>query len=69
MDKYLLNKTALVTGAASGIGKATALLYGQLGAKVMVSDIDETQGRQVVDELTEAGATAIFFKADVSVPD
>ena len=69
MDMYLLNKTALVTGAASGIGKATALLYGQLGANVMVSDVNETQGQQVVDELTAAGATAIFFEADVGVPD
>ncbi|GHB69924.1 SDR family NAD(P)-dependent oxidoreductase [Persicitalea jodogahamensis] len=65
MDKYLSDKTALVTGAASGIGKATALLYGQLGANVMVSDIDETLGRQVVDELTAAGGNARFFKADV----
>ena len=46
MDKDLQGKTALVTGAASGIGRAVALLYGQHGANVMVSDIDETQGRQ-----------------------
>ena len=65
MDKYLSDKTALVTGAASGIGRATALLYGKLGARVMVSDIDEVQGRQVADELTAAGASARFFKADV----
>ena len=69
METYLLNKTALVTGAASGIGKATALLYGQLGATVMVSDVNETQGQQVVDELTEAGASAQFFKADVGDPE
>jgi len=68
MDKYLNGKTALVTGAASGIGKATALLYGQLGANVMLSDVNETQGQQVVDQMVTAGATARFFKADVGDP-
>lgn len=68
MDKDLQGKTALVTGAASGIGRAVALLYGQHGASVMVSDIDETQGRQVVAELTAAGANARFYKADVGDP-
>ena len=65
MDKDLQGKTALVTGASSGIGRAVALLYGQHGANVMVSDIDETQGRQVVAALTAAGANARFYKADV----
>jgi NAD(P)-dependent dehydrogenase (short-subunit alcohol dehydrogenase family) len=65
MDKDLQGKTALVTGAASGIGRAVALLYGQHGANVMVSDVDETTGRQVVAELTAAGVNARFCKADV----
>jgi len=65
MDKDLQGKNALVTGAASGIGRAVALLYGQHGAKVMVSDIDETQGQQVVAELRAAGAEARFYLADV----
>ncbi|MGY3090906.1 NAD(P)-dependent dehydrogenase (short-subunit alcohol dehydrogenase family) [Hymenobacter sp. UYAg731] len=65
MDKDLQGKTALVTGAASGIGRAVALLYGQHGANVMVSDIDETSGQQVVAELSAAGAHARFCKADV----
>jgi len=68
MDKDLQGKNALVTGAASGIGRAVALLYGQHGAKVMVSDIDEVQGQQVVAELQAAGAIARFYRADVSDP-
>jgi NAD(P)-dependent dehydrogenase (short-subunit alcohol dehydrogenase family) len=68
MHNDLQGKTALVTGAASGIGRAVALLYGQYGASVMVSDIDEVQGQQVVAELTTAGANAQFFKADVGDP-
>ncbi len=65
MDKDLQGKTALVTGAASGIGKAVALLYGQHGANVVVSDVDEGQGQQVVDQLRAGGANAGFVKADV----
>ena len=68
MHNDLQGKTVLVTGAASGIGRAVALLYGQYGANVMVSDIDETQGQQVVAELTAAGTNAQFYKADVGDP-
>ena len=68
MNNNLQGKTALVTGAASGIGKAVALLYGQHGAKVMVSDVDEVQGQQVAQQLKDAGADARFFKADVGDP-
>jgi NAD(P)-dependent dehydrogenase (short-subunit alcohol dehydrogenase family) len=68
MHNDLQGKTVLVTGAASGIGRAVALLYGQYGANVMVSDIDEPQGQQVVAEIQSAGGNAHFFKADVSDP-
>jgi NAD(P)-dependent dehydrogenase (short-subunit alcohol dehydrogenase family) len=68
MHNDLQGKTVLVTGAASGIGRAVALLYGQYGANVMVSDIDEPQGQQVVAEIQSAGGNAQFFKADVSDP-
>ena len=68
MNKDLQGKTALVTGAASGIGKATALLFGQYGANVMVSDIDQAPGQQVADQLKASGINARFFRADVSDP-
>ncbi|MCC6289847.1 MAG: SDR family oxidoreductase [Chitinophagaceae bacterium] len=60
------NKTALVTGAGSGIGKATAELYAKLGAKVVVSDINEAHGQQVVSQIKAAGGESFFIKADVS---
>ncbi|GAB3018343.1 SDR family NAD(P)-dependent oxidoreductase [Spirosoma pulveris] len=68
MEKDLLGKTALVTGAASGIGKAVAELYGLRGANVMISDIDDAQGQQVVERLTAAGVPARYCKSDVSDP-
>ena len=66
MDKDLQGKTALVTGAASGIGRAIALLYGQHGANVMLSDVNETLGLEVTELVKATGAAARFFKADVS---
>jgi NAD(P)-dependent dehydrogenase (short-subunit alcohol dehydrogenase family) len=68
IDNDLQGKTALVTGGASGIGKAVALLYGQYGANVMVSDIDETQGQQVAAQIEAAGGKARFLRADVGDP-
>lgn len=62
-------KTAIVTGAASGIGKAIATLYAKEGAQVVVSDLDEAGGKETVDEITRAGGKATFFKADSSSPE
>lgn len=60
------NKVAIITGAGSGIGKATALLFAREGAKVVVSDINESHGNSVVQEIRQAGGNAVFIKADSS---
>ena len=65
----LKNKTAIITGAGSGIGKATAELFVREGAKVVVSDINEQNGRAVVAEINNNGGEAIFIKADTSKPE
>lgn len=67
--KLLENKVALITGAGSGIGKATAELFAQEGAKVVVSDIHEGNGKSAVDEISKKGGTAFFIKADSSKPE
>jgi 3(or 17)beta-hydroxysteroid dehydrogenase len=59
-------KVAIVTGSAEGIGKATAILFGKEGAKVVVADINETKGKEVVDEINKADGDAIFFLLDVT---
>lgn len=70
MDKYLTGKTAIVTGAASGIGEAAALLYAELGANVVVSDIDETKGNAVAANIKRLGGQSLFVRTDVSrAPD
>lgn len=61
-----LNKVAMVTGASSGIGKATALAYAKEGAKVAVVARREVQGQETVEEIKSAGGEAVFFKADMS---
>ena len=66
MEKDLLSKTAIVTGAASGIGEAAALLYAAHGAKVVVSDVNEKRGNETVQKIIKNSGEAIFVKADVS---
>jgi len=65
----LENKTALITGAASGIGRATALLFAKEGARVVAVDIDEAGGRHTVDLIRERDLEAAFIRADVSRQD
>jgi len=66
MGSKLKGKPAIVTGSATGIGKATAVLFAKEGAQVVVSDVDEIGGRQVANAITSDGGEAIFVPADVS---
>jgi len=59
-------KVCLVTGAAMGLGRAAALLLAQEGAKVVVTDINEEQGRDTVAEIIKSGGGARFFLHDVA---
>jgi len=63
---YLDGKVAIITGAASGIGRATAILFAQEGAKVVVTDINDTGGAETVKLITEEKKQAVFIHADVS---
>jgi len=62
----LQGKTALVTGAGSGIGAAIAKTFAEAGARVFVTDRDETGGRQTVADITASGRTADFLGLDVT---
>jgi NAD(P)-dependent dehydrogenase (short-subunit alcohol dehydrogenase family) len=62
----MAGKVALVTGAGSGIGRATALAFARQGAAVAVADVDDAGGEQTVAQIGQAGGAAIFLHADVS---
>jgi len=64
--KRLDNKIAIITGGAAGIGKATATLFAQEGAKVVIWDLDDTRGNELVKELTSKGLTVCFEKVNTT---
>jgi NAD(P)-dependent dehydrogenase (short-subunit alcohol dehydrogenase family) len=64
--ELLAGKTGLITGAASGLGRATAILAAREGSQVVVSDIDEAGGGATVAEIEAAGGEALFVRADVT---
>jgi NAD(P)-dependent dehydrogenase (short-subunit alcohol dehydrogenase family) len=62
----LTDKVALVTGGASGIGRATALLLAARGAAVVVSDVNDAAGHETVAEIERMGGRALYQRTDVT---
>ena len=62
----LANKVALITGAASGIGRETALLFAKEGANIVAVDLNDSDGEKIVSEVKSAGGDATYVNADVS---
>jgi NAD(P)-dependent dehydrogenase (short-subunit alcohol dehydrogenase family) len=66
MADSMKDKVALVTGASSGIGRATALSFAREGAKVVVADMNVIGGEETVEMVKAAGSDAFFVETDVS---
>ncbi len=68
MIELLKDKVALVTGASSGIGRASALAFARQGAKVALADVNAEGGEETTEMIKEAGGEGVFIYADVSRP-
>jgi NAD(P)-dependent dehydrogenase (short-subunit alcohol dehydrogenase family) len=65
----LAERVAIITGAASGIGKAAAKLFAREGARIVIADLDEANGQKVVADIVAGGGAAVFVRTDVSKAD
>lgn len=66
MNRDFEGRVALVTGASGGIGRATALMFAQRGAKVVVVDLKDTEGEETVELIKQASGEAFYMRVDVS---
>ncbi|MGI5329429.1 glucose 1-dehydrogenase [Actinomadura nitritigenes] len=66
MSEVLEGRSALITGAAQGIGAATARLFAARGARVVVADVDEEGGKETVAAIEADGGEAVFVRADIT---
>ena len=69
MAGRLQDKVAIITGSATGIGRAGARLFASQGAKVVVADRNDTEAEKTVAGIRENGGDAIFIHTDVSKSD
>jgi NAD(P)-dependent dehydrogenase (short-subunit alcohol dehydrogenase family) len=68
MSRLLEAKVALITGAASGIGRATSLMFADEGAKLALADVDDAGGKDTVSAVAERGGEALYVHCDVADP-
>jgi NAD(P)-dependent dehydrogenase (short-subunit alcohol dehydrogenase family) len=67
MTGIMENKVVIITGAASGIGRATAQIYAREGARVIIADVNEKGGEETLSMINKSGQQGMFVKADMTV--
>jgi NAD(P)-dependent dehydrogenase (short-subunit alcohol dehydrogenase family) len=64
---YLENRVALISGGASGIGRATGLMLAEQGAKILIADVNPDMGKKMVEDVRSKGSEAIFLPTDTTI--
>ncbi len=62
----LKDKVAVITGGSSGIGRESALLFAQEGARIVIADVNDAGGQETADMVAQAGSNAVYVRTDVS---
>ena len=65
LDRYLIDQSAVVTGASNGLGKAISLALAARGASMALVDIDQDEGEKISTEIAKKGGAALFIACDV----
>ncbi len=63
----LMNKIVIITGGGAGVGRATALAFAEIGARVVVADVNRDPAQEVIEQIKSRGQEAVFVEADISV--
>src|SRR4030042_3257466 len=66
MEKLLPNKVAIINGGATGMGRATALLFAQEGCNCVIADVKEEEGKKTAADATKKGKEAIYINCDIT---
>ena len=69
MDNYFKEKVVLITGGASGIGKATCLKFSEQGSKVVIVDMNEVSGKELEKQISDKGGEAVFVSCDLTIEE
>ena len=62
----LTNRVAIITGGATGMGRAMALKFAEEGCSIVIADISDSSGKNTIDEMFKKGREAIFVQCDVT---
>ena len=63
----IMDKIVIISGGSTGVGRATAITFAEIGARVVIADVNSDSGKGVIGQIESRGQKAVFVEADISV--